>query len=85
METRASLPGIDRGRKLPKLGYRGIDTGEIGFSGYSCDAAMSLVAPRTAANIADSRTPSRNPSSASPSPRPVAISICSSAPGMAAS
>ena len=43
METRASLPGIDRGRKLPKLGYRGIDTGEIGFSGYSCDAAMSLV------------------------------------------
>ncbi|MDE2356236.1 MAG: acyl-CoA dehydrogenase family protein [Alphaproteobacteria bacterium] len=39
----ADLPGIHRGRKLPKLGYRGIDTGEIGFSDYACDAALSLV------------------------------------------
>jgi len=36
-------PGVTRGRKLPKLGYRGIDTGEIGFSGFVCDAALSLV------------------------------------------
>ncbi|HEY7901003.1 MAG TPA: acyl-CoA dehydrogenase family protein [Caulobacteraceae bacterium] len=42
-ETGAELPGVQRGRKLPKLGYRGIDTGEIGFSGYRCDAALSLV------------------------------------------
>jgi alkylation response protein AidB-like acyl-CoA dehydrogenase len=42
-KTRADLPGVQRGRKLPKLGYRGIDTGEIGFSGYRCDAALSLV------------------------------------------
>ncbi|HEV2363819.1 MAG TPA: acyl-CoA dehydrogenase family protein [Caulobacteraceae bacterium] len=37
------LPGVHRGRKLPKLGYRGIDTGEIGFSGYQCDAGLGLV------------------------------------------
>ena len=42
-ETRQELPGVQRGRKLPKLGYRGIDTGEIGFSGYRCDARLSLV------------------------------------------
>lgn len=42
-ETKADLPGIQRGRKLPKLGYRGIDTGEIGFSGYRCSAELSLV------------------------------------------
>jgi alkylation response protein AidB-like acyl-CoA dehydrogenase len=41
--TRADLPGIQRGRKLPKLGYRGIDTGEIGFSDYECDADLCLV------------------------------------------
>ncbi len=41
--TRADLPGVQRGRKLPKLGYRGIDTGEIGFADYECDAALSLV------------------------------------------
>jgi hypothetical protein len=28
---------------LPKLGYRGIDTGEIGFSDYVCDAELCLV------------------------------------------
>ncbi|HEV7157553.1 MAG TPA: acyl-CoA dehydrogenase family protein [Caulobacteraceae bacterium] len=42
-ETKQDLPGVQRGRKLPKLGYRGIDTGEIGFSGYRCDARLSLV------------------------------------------
>jgi alkylation response protein AidB-like acyl-CoA dehydrogenase len=41
--TKAQLPGVTRGRKLPKLGYRGIDTGEIGFDDYVCDAALSLV------------------------------------------
>jgi len=41
--TKAELPGVHRGRKLPKLGYRGIDTGEIGFSDYVCDAELSLV------------------------------------------
>ena len=43
MTTRADLPGITRGRKLPKMGYRGIDTGEIGFSDYECDAGLCLV------------------------------------------
>jgi alkylation response protein AidB-like acyl-CoA dehydrogenase len=41
--TREDLPGITRGRKLPKLGYRGIDTGEMGFDDYVCDANLSLV------------------------------------------
>jgi alkylation response protein AidB-like acyl-CoA dehydrogenase len=41
--TGEDLPGVQRGRKLPKLGYRGIDTGEIGFSDYACDAEMCLV------------------------------------------
>jgi alkylation response protein AidB-like acyl-CoA dehydrogenase len=43
MATRETLPGIQKGRKLPKLGYRGIDTGEFGFSGYECDADLCLV------------------------------------------
>jgi alkylation response protein AidB-like acyl-CoA dehydrogenase len=42
-ETKADLPGVVRGRKLPKLGYRGIDTGEMGFDGYRCGAELSLV------------------------------------------
>jgi hypothetical protein len=41
--TGESATGIHRGRKLPKLGYRGIDTGEIGFSDFACDAALCLV------------------------------------------
>ncbi|HEY5105399.1 MAG TPA: acyl-CoA dehydrogenase family protein [Caulobacteraceae bacterium] len=36
-------PGVQRGRKLPKLGYRGIDTGEIGFDDFACDAELGLV------------------------------------------
>jgi hypothetical protein len=43
LQTKADLPGVQRGRKLPKLGYRGIDTGEIGFAGYRCDAELCLV------------------------------------------
>jgi alkylation response protein AidB-like acyl-CoA dehydrogenase len=43
LETGESLPGVRRGRKLPKLGYRGIDTGEIAFEDYLCNAELSLV------------------------------------------
>lgn len=42
-ETGEDLPGITRGRKLPKLGYRGVDTGEMGFDDYECDAELCLV------------------------------------------
>ena len=42
-ETKAPLKGVTVGRKLPKLGYRGIDTGEISFDGYECSAELSLV------------------------------------------
>ncbi|MEQ8662289.1 MAG: acyl-CoA dehydrogenase family protein, partial [Gammaproteobacteria bacterium] len=41
--TRASLPGVRNGRKLEKLGYKGIDSGEFIFEDYACDAALSLV------------------------------------------
>ncbi|MDA0822355.1 MAG: acyl-CoA dehydrogenase family protein [Proteobacteria bacterium] len=42
-ETRASLPGVRNGRKLDKLGYKGIDSGEFVFEDYHCNAARSLV------------------------------------------
>ena len=42
-ETGKPLAGVKTGRKLPKLGYKGIDTGEIVFDGYECDAEHSLV------------------------------------------
>jgi hypothetical protein len=42
-ETRAPLPGISNGKKLEKLGYKGIDSGEFIFDGYRCDADLSLV------------------------------------------
>lgn len=42
-ETKASLPGISNGKKLEKLGYKGIDSGEFIFDGYRCDAELSLV------------------------------------------
>src|SRR5690606_21258228 len=42
-ETRAPLPGVQAGRKLPKLGYKGVDTGEIAFDGYECDAELCLI------------------------------------------
>ena len=43
LETRAELPGVARGHKLPKLGYRGIDTAPITFEDYRVDADMALV------------------------------------------
>lgn len=42
-QTGAPLKGVAVGRKLPKLGYRGIDTGEIAFDGYECSAELSLI------------------------------------------
>lgn len=42
-DTREPLPGVHAGRKLPKLGYKGVDTGEIAFDGYECDAEMCLI------------------------------------------
>ncbi len=42
-ETRAPLPGIKNGRKLEKLGYKGIDSGEFIFEDYECDAGLCLV------------------------------------------
>ncbi len=41
--TRQALPGIRNGRKLEKLGYKGIDSGEFVFEDYECSAALSLV------------------------------------------
>ncbi len=42
-ETRAPLPGVRNGRKLEKLGYKGIDSGEFVFDDYRCSAELSLV------------------------------------------
>lgn len=42
-ETREPLPGVRNGRKLEKLGYKGIDSGEFVFEDYRCNAARSLV------------------------------------------
>lgn len=42
-ETRAPLTGVKNGRKLEKLGYKGIDSGEFIFEDYECDAELSLV------------------------------------------
>ena len=41
--TGAPLPGVKIGRKLDKLGYRGVDTGEIAFEDYECPADLCLV------------------------------------------
>jgi alkylation response protein AidB-like acyl-CoA dehydrogenase len=41
--TGQDMPGVIRGRKLPKLGYRGVDTGEIVFEDCPVDAALSLI------------------------------------------
>jgi alkylation response protein AidB-like acyl-CoA dehydrogenase len=41
--TGGDAPGVKRGKKLPKLGYRGIDTGEISFDDAPCDARLGLV------------------------------------------
>jgi len=42
-ETRAPLPGVSVSRKLEKLGYKGIDAGELVFEDYACSAELSLV------------------------------------------
>ena len=42
-ETRKPRAGISNGRKLEKLGYKGIDSGEFIFEHYECDAELSLV------------------------------------------
>lgn len=42
-ETGEALPGIRNGKKLEKLGYKGIDSGEFVFEDYECDAELSLV------------------------------------------
>ena len=41
--TGEEATGVKRGKKLPKLGYRGIDTGEIAFDDAPCDARLGLV------------------------------------------
>ncbi len=42
-ETRAPLKGVSNGKKLEKLGYKGIDSGEFIFEDYECSAELSLV------------------------------------------
>jgi alkylation response protein AidB-like acyl-CoA dehydrogenase len=42
-ETRAPIAGVQNGRKLEKLGYKGIDSGEFVFEDYRCDAELCLV------------------------------------------
>ncbi len=42
-ETREPLKGIKNGKKLEKLGYKGIDSGEFIFEDYECDADLCLV------------------------------------------
>ncbi len=42
-ETKAPLPGVKNGKKLEKLGYKGIDSGEFIFEDYECDADLALV------------------------------------------
>ncbi len=42
-ETGQEAEGVVRGRKLPKLGYRGIDTGAIAFDDAPVDARLGLV------------------------------------------
>ncbi len=41
--TRKPLAGIRNGKKLEKLGYKGIDSGEFIFEDYECDAGLCLV------------------------------------------
>jgi hypothetical protein len=42
-ETKKPLPGITNGKKLEKLGYKGIDSGEFIFENYECSAELSLI------------------------------------------
>jgi hypothetical protein len=45
-ETRTPLAGVRNGKKLGKLGYKGIDSGEFVFEDYACDADLCLVGGR---------------------------------------
>jgi hypothetical protein len=42
-QTRVPLKGVRNGKKLGKLGYKGIDSGEFIFEDYECDASLCLV------------------------------------------
>lgn len=42
-ETGVKLKGVSNGRKLEKLGYKGIDSGELIFDNYICNADLCLV------------------------------------------
>jgi alkylation response protein AidB-like acyl-CoA dehydrogenase len=42
-ETKEPLKGVTNGKKLEKLGYKGIDSGEFIFEDYECSAELSLV------------------------------------------
>ncbi|MEE4210713.1 MAG: acyl-CoA dehydrogenase family protein [Parvularcula sp.] len=42
-ETGESMPGVKNGNKLEKLGYKGIDSGELIYNDYHCDAELCLV------------------------------------------
>ena len=41
--TKEPIPGVSLGKKLNKLGYRGIDTGQISFDNYELDAELCLI------------------------------------------
>lgn len=43
VETGEALKGVTNGRKLQKLGYKGIDSGELIYDNYECNAELCLV------------------------------------------
>jgi len=45
-KTGEALKGVRNGKKLEKLGYKGIDSGELVFEDYECDAGLCLVGGR---------------------------------------
>lgn len=42
-ETGEPIPGVKNGRKLEKLGYKGIDSGELIYEDYAISAELGLV------------------------------------------
>ncbi|MDZ4777311.1 MAG: acyl-CoA dehydrogenase family protein [Alphaproteobacteria bacterium] len=42
-ETKKPIAGVSLGKKLNKLGYRGVDTGQISFDNYELDAELCLI------------------------------------------
>ncbi len=42
-DTKKPIPGVSLGKKLNKLGYRGVDTGQISFDNYELDAELCLI------------------------------------------